>query len=300
MVAMPVGAQEPTTVPKSESSVLPVLKNEVRDLRQNVKTEVKDLRQNVKTEIRDARQSVKSEVRDLRQNVQVEVKNVRESIRGALPEKREEAKRLMEQKREEAKALMRQKREEFKARVEARREELKKRVEAKREELKERLKKIKDERKKQVVVRIDERLNAINANRVERFTENLDKIQKALDHVVTRTDKAADRGLDVTAVRTAVTNAQTAINASKAAIEAQASKTYTLTVNTEITLRSDVGVARQALHKDLQAVFETLRNAHDMVRRAAVALAQVPRVDEDANETPSATTAAPTETAPSQ
>ena len=60
----------------------------------------------------------------------------------------------------------------------------------------------------------------------------------------------------------------------------KAGKTYSFTVTTEDKLRSDVGAARQALHADLVAVREIVKAARDAVKSAAVALGQVPKVDE--------------------
>lgn len=231
----------------------------------------------VRSEIKDIRQNAQIEVRDIRQNVRTDVQNLGKSVREATVKNREDIRAVMIQKREDAEKL----REEFKQRILEKREELKARIEKKREELKTRLERIRDERKKDAVMRIDKRLDEINDNRVRHFTENLNKIQKVLDNVSSRADKAVERGLDVAAARAAIIKAQDAINASKATVEAQAAKTYTLTVNTENTLRSDVGAARQALQRDLKAVFDTLRAAHDAVRVAAVTLAKIPRVDEE-------------------
>lgn len=284
-LALPALAQEPTTPVAPKPT--PAIRTEVRDLRQNVKNEIKDTRQNARQEIKDTRRAVKSEIKDLRQNLKAEVNNLRETARGTTAEKRDEVKALMEKRREE-----------FKQKVEMKREEVKQKVAAKREDLKKKLEKIKDERKKQLVMRLDEQLDKINANRVGHFTENLDKVQKVLNNVSSRADKALAKGLNVTTVKTAILKAEAAINASKTAIEAQAGKTYALTIKIEATLRSDVGVARQTLEKDLKAVQETIKAAHDAVRSAAVALAQIPHVDEIKDETSTvpATPAAPAAT----
>ncbi len=73
--------------------------------------------------------------------------------------------------------------------------------------------------------------------------------------------------------------------AARAAIEAQAGKTYSISVTTEQKLKEAAEAARKALHDDLNKVKEAVKAAHEAVRKAAVALAQIPRVDEDAATT---------------
>ncbi|HXF43960.1 MAG TPA: hypothetical protein VNK70_00560 [Candidatus Paceibacterota bacterium] len=212
--------------------------------------------------------------------------------------------------KEEMKIKMENSREEFKSSFEAKREEAKKQIENERKELKKKLEKMKDENRKKIVERLSEKLNELNSRLTTHYLSVLDKLEKILDNIVSRTDKAEARGLDVGAVRTAVTSAETAIAEAKAAIDVQVGKIYsfdlaTSTVtastatSTEHSLKSIVGEARQTLHADLAAVKEKVKAAHEAVRRAAVALAQVPRVNEDATSTPSTPTSTTTSSATS-
>ena len=98
---------------------------------------------------------------------------------------------------------------------------------------------------------------------------------------MSRTDKAADRGLDVASVRTAIDAAKTAIASAEASVKAQAGKTYKITVTTEVGLRAAVKAAHDALKADLRKVHDSVRLAYEAVRKAAVALAQIPKVDDD-------------------
>jgi DNA repair exonuclease SbcCD ATPase subunit len=175
-------------------------------------------------------------------------------------------------------------RQEFKSSVETKRAELKAKIAEERDQLKSRLAKIRDERKKQTVEKISQRLEELNENRVAHFTEVLNKLDKTLERIISRTDKAASRGLDVSAVREAINTARTAIAAGRNAVNAQAAKVYQIGITTEERLRADVGAARQALHDDLVKVRDVVKAARDAVHNAAASLAKVPRVDEEPKE----------------
>ena len=155
-------------------------------------------------------------------------------------------------------------------------------IEERRAELQTRLQSIRDERKKQAVERIHEAVNALNERMTDHFTNVLDQIDKMLDRVESRTDKAEANGLDVSTVRPEITNAENAIAAARAAVEAQAGKVYEVQITgSETTLRADVGKTRQELHEDLTGVRDLVKAAREAVRNAAVTLAQIPRVNDN-------------------
>jgi len=218
----------------------------------------------IREEAREIRREIREDIEDMRQNVQ--------------------------ERRAELRMQMQEKREEFKKTIEAKREELKNEIEAGKEALKIRLKAIKDERKKLAVERIDDGLVKMNARMTAHFTDVLDKLADVLGRIVSRTDKAADGGLDVSAVRTAVTEAESAIANARSAVAEQAGKTYSITVTTEDALRADVGGARKALHDDLKKVQDAVKAAREKVRKAATTLAQIPGVDQSAPTSTSAGT----------
>lgn len=142
--------------------------------------------------------------------------------------------------------------------VQAKKLEVKTTVEAKREEFKAKLETIKDEKKKILVERIDAKLSSINTKHTDRFTQVLSNLQTLLDKIsqsTTNTDVLAD-----------VTTAQTAINAAEIAVETQAAKTYTITISTEIALRSNVGTTTSQLRKDLVATHKLVVDAKQAVQ----------------------------------
>jgi hypothetical protein len=180
-------------------------------------------------------------------------------------------------------------REEFRKTLEAKRMELQKNVQARREALKTRLQNIKDERKKAAVERIDKNMAELNARMTAHYASALDQIDAVLLRIVARTDKAQADGKDVSTVRSAITAAQGAISAARAAVVSQTGETYSMSIRTEATLKDDVGGTRQALHDDLVRTRGLVKDAREAVRKVAVALAQIPGIGSGSSSTPTTT-----------
>ncbi|MEK7168222.1 MAG: hypothetical protein AAB707_00740 [Patescibacteria group bacterium] len=284
MIFGPFGLVMAQTASSTNTTVIGKTRDVIKDIRQDARQQIQEARQGIREEIKDSRQNVREEVKDLRQNVREEVKQNRETIKKEFEAKRTEAKNLMESKKEE-----------FKNKVEAKREEVKSKIEAKRGELKEKLGKIKDERKKQVVEKVYNQINELNKRRLDHFSAVLEKLEKVLDRISNRAAKAEANGRDISAVKTAITEAANTIALSRTAIQNQAGKVYAPIISTESALKTDIGKIRQALHSDLAGVQETVKTSREAVRKAATILAQIPKVDELEVET--STTATTTQPA---
>lgn len=135
--------------------------------------------------------------------------------------------------------------------VAAKREAAKEAIKTKREEFKTKLNTIRDGKKKVLVERIDAKLANANAKHTDRFAQVLSNLQAILDKISTDVDK---------------TNAQAAIDAANTAVEAQAAKTYTITISTETALRSDVGAVTSQLRLDLSATHKLVIDAKQAVQ----------------------------------
>lgn len=217
----------------------PSVRAKSREQKDQLRQNVKDIKINAKTEIKDAR---------------IQLKNMTEAVREDVKKRKEE----------------------FNNTVKIKRDKLQNEIKTKREGLKVRLEKIKDERKKETVERIDQRIDALNDKMMQHFSTVLDKLEEMLIRISERADKmATERGLDVSSVRSAIDNANTAIASARSAIEVQSGKTYSINITTESFLKTDVGKARQALGADLAKVKDVVKTAHSAVRDAAVALAQL-------------------------
>lgn len=241
-----------------------------------LKDSINQIRQNANLEAKDQRESAKQQL----EVKKAELENQREVAKTQLEIQREEAKQLFEAKREEAKQRLEAKREELKTVLEEKREAAKAQIETKREELKAKIAKIRDEKKQEIIQRVYDQVNALNERLTTKMASSLDQIDEVLNRVRSRADKAEANGLNVSEARTAISAAETAIASSRNAVAVQAEKAYSFDVQVEATLKSDVGVARQALSTDLKALRDQVGSARDAVKDAATALAKIPRVDE--------------------
>lgn len=205
---------------------------------------------------------------------------VGQNILEEIKQKAGMTKEEFEAKRMEIKNSIEKKQGELRNEIQAKRQELQSQIEAKRTELKNRLAKIKDENKKRIVEKVYNQVNELNKRMTDHFLNVLEKLEKVLERISSRAAKAETNGQDISAVKAAINEATDAINAAKTAVQNQAAKVYAPTINTENTLKSDVGKIRQALHNDLMAVQKTVKAAQEAVRKAATTLAQIPKVDE--------------------
>jgi len=201
-----------------------------------------------------------------------------------------------QQNREEIQRLIEQNRIEFRNQVQNKREEMKTKIDALKEKLRERLRERISERKRAIVERIYERINALNERMTDHYMDVLDHLEKVLERIESRTAKAKLNGRDVSKVEEAIQKAHEAIEKAREAVKAQAEKVYQPPqITTEENLKLDVGKLRQQLHDDLKAVEKLVKDARDAVRQAAVALAQIPKVDELEVPTTTETTTQPTQ-----
>ena len=201
-----------------------------------------------------------------------------------------------QQNRAEVQRLIEQNRIEFRNQVQNKREEMKTKIDALKEKLRERLRERISERKRAIVERIYDRINALNERMTNHYMDVLDHLEKVLEKIESRTAKAKLNGKDVRRVEEAIQKAHEAIEKAREAVKAQAEKVYQPPqITTEANLKLDVGKLRQQLHDDLKAVEKLVKDARDAVRQAAVALAQIPKVDELEVPTTTETTTQPTQ-----
>ena len=240
------------------------------------------------TQAKEQRETLKLKAVESKEKLQAE----RVALNGSAEAdkaNREAFKQRAEQERE----AMKVSREEFKNKIEVQREELKTKREEQRAELKTKLEKIKDERKKAVVENLDKRFDEINIKTTTQWTNALIRLEDLLVKISLRADKAAENGADVSATSSALEKARTAIVAARAAITAQASKTYPIDIVSEAELRSAVAQTRDRLNQDLKAVREVMRSAQQAVVDALTSLKGVPKVDEASSTTSTSATLAP-------
>lgn len=152
-----------------------------------------------------------------------------------------------------------------------------------RERLRERLRVFRDEQKRAIVERVCERINALNQIITDHYLQVLDHLEDVLLRIESRATKAKINGLDISEVEKAIVDAQGEIDKAREMVKQQASKVYSLattsTTTSEETIKTEVRNLRQQIHADLKGVEFFVRKAREKVREAAIALAQIPRVD---------------------
>lgn len=211
----------------------------------------------VKTQVGEANKGVKTEIKNVIRVGQEKAAEVKNEIKNKLMLGKtvsSEAVKATVQKMQEEK-------EAFRVRVEASKEEVKTKREQEKEALKARLQAVKNEAKKAAVQRLDESMNKINSNFVERSANNLTKFDDYLAKLVANAGAVSD-DKDLTDFNSAVESAKMAMAAARTSIEVQAQRSYAIAVSTEENLRSDVSVAKEALNSDLKSVKNSIQEAH--------------------------------------
>lgn len=205
---------------------------------------------------------------------------------------REQERERIQQVRQGFQQEVKDLREAFSDKVKNIREAGKKEIENEKNKLKEGVKVLRDTKKRTRVVQLGDQIAKLNADKVEQFGEQVQKLESTLTRIQTRMQKAASQGLNTQPVQTAIAAAQTAISSAKTAITAQAAKLYAIPV-TATTTDSNVGKVgaqvRDALRADLLAVQTLVKSARDAVQQAAVTLAQIHGVSLPPAPTPTST-----------
>lgn len=138
-------------------------------------------------------------------------------------------------------------------------EEAKTLFQTRKEEFKIKLQAIKDQKKKVLAERIDAKLAEVNAKHTEKFLEILERLQGFLDKIKQSTTN--------TTVLADVAAAQTAIDTARTAVEAQALKTYVMTIADDATLKLNAGTTVKQLRLDLSAAHKLVVDAKQAVHK---------------------------------
>jgi len=188
-----------------------------------------------------------------------------------------------EQFREKLNALvaeMKATRMEFKKELQESKDAAKKGVELKKKDFKDSLTKIKDEQKKTKTEKIVTTIEELNTKLIGQLSDKIDQIETVLLSVKSRMTKAEEKGLDVTLVKGQITLAEKAIADARDAIKVQAAKSYTTTITDEAKLKEEMQALRDTFKTDIKTLREKVVAAHKAVKDTAVALAQIPKVDD--------------------
>jgi len=181
------------------------------------------------------------------------------------------------------------------ARIEEARTEIKNRVEEMRVTVQRRVAEMKDKMKQRLAQRIVNQFDHINKVWTDHFTKLLDRYDAILQKIQDRATAAVANGHDISAANTAIQSAKTAIDNARAAVQAQAEKTYTPDVSAPSTtatstddgqvmkeFRSSFQTLHTQLKQDLTALRDgAMKDARTAVQSALKTLGQVPGVDNE-------------------
>ncbi len=150
-------------------------------------------------------------------------------------------------------------------------------ITAKRKSFQQKVATIKDERKRQIIERIDNKLSTVNTNRTSQMSQNLEKLSSILAKIQERATIAQGDGKDISTVASAITKAETAIQAAKTAVEAQAGNEYVITITAtgSAQLKNSVGIIIKQLQANLSASHKLVVAAKQAVQTAHMTLAKI-------------------------
>ncbi|MBI2405296.1 hypothetical protein HYV22_03930 [Candidatus Gottesmanbacteria bacterium] len=159
--------------------------------------------------------------------------------------------------------------------LENRRQKAKESFKTERENFKKKLETFKDQKKKERVETLGTKLDDVNKKRTDQMMIFLNKVIEVLAKIKIQTAAEKAKGKDVSKVTTAIDAAQTAIDVAKAAIEAQAGKSYVISVSSEANVRGDVGTTMKSLERDASSVRDLVNAAKKRVSDAIRELAKI-------------------------
>lgn len=172
-------------------------------------------------------------------------------------------------------------REQYKKESRELREEKKASFSALKEQYKTELLKIRNEKKRVIVEKFTEKMNQVSQRRVEHWN----KILARLNEILTKIDSInhgplVDEKIDIAKAKLAT---------AQAAVDAQANKTYTVTIASESGLKSNAGEAMKSEQSDLRQIVFLINDAKKSVHDALRALKQEHGLGEGPTGTVSAT-----------
>lgn len=136
------------------------------------------------------------------------------------------------------------------------------------------------ERKKATVERVQQRIDQINKKRTDQITAFLDRLVKILEKIESRKEKAKAAGKDVSSVESAIKESKAKIEVARAAVKAQAEKSYTIEITGEPGLKNAVGKTISSLGRDLRKTHKIVIEAKQAVQKVFSLIKGIKGVDD--------------------
>lgn len=177
-------------------------------------------------------------------------------------------------------------REAFQASMSAARMQMKESMQDRKAAFKEKLSTIKDQKKQSLLERIVSKITTFNTTQTTRLTNSLEKLTNIITSIEEKVGKAKTAGQDTAAAEAALAGAKTALSTAQVAVATQLAKDYTITINSESTLRNDVGTIMSQFRSDMQATHKAVVDAKQAVMQAAKELAKLKGTKTEPTVTP--------------
>ncbi|OGM31008.1 hypothetical protein A2630_01590 [Candidatus Woesebacteria bacterium RIFCSPHIGHO2_01_FULL_44_10] len=137
-----------------------------------------------------------------------------------------------------------------------------------REEFQARLQGLRDEKKRKVLENLDRRMTSVFSKWVSHWSDILSRLIKILAKLEVRAERAAESGLDTTAVDEAIANAEATIADAQAALDGLADNDYVFEIGDENNLGQDVKAFLAQFKEDMSQVRDLVKQARDEVHTA--------------------------------
>lgn len=243
-------------------------------------------------QVKDQARELREQAKERTQQAKEQAKQFKEQAQEKVKQTKEEAKKRLDQLKQDAKTRSQQ----AKDRIKELREQAQEKVKQIKENARQKINQIKDQRKKERADRIVKQLDHVNQVWTDHFSNVLDKLDDVLQRIKTRSEKAAANGKDVSAVNTAIAEAQSKIAAARSAVIEQAKKTYiidTSAINQTGSEQSQQNNLTSALREQFKKMHDQLKNdlmllrdgvikdARAAVKNAFQVLSQVPDLNKE-------------------
>lgn len=135
-------------------------------------------------------------------------------------------------------------------------------------ELKAKLARFRDKVKASKVENINSNLAAVNLKRTSQMQQSSNRLQAIVTKLKTWVSEQEAAGKDVADLKKAIADTESLWTAADSAIKDQADNDYTISINSESTVKADAKASRDALHNDLKMVHDKLINVRQTLATA--------------------------------
>jgi chromosome segregation ATPase len=262
----------PTTVAPRRVAPSMETQNEAQEIRAEYQQEAQKEREMIREEAQQDRAEIQKEVQQKREEVRMEVQSM---IASGTPVSAEVLEQI-QQKRAEIQNEIKARQQEIQNELQQKRTEVQASIKTQREALQQQVQKIKDERKQQIILNVGDQFSQLNEKITDTLLKTTERLQTILGNIESRGIQIEAGGVDISKLTSAIDSAKKTIQSAHDAIQAQATKTYPITISQDgANPQLDVVKVRQMLQADLNVIRTTVQSVREKVQEAATVLFQL-------------------------